>query len=48
MTQQELVALRDLLDLALRLPAGLRSQVGAWLAPNRSCAIAIRSARLAA
>ena len=33
MTRDELTALRDVLDLILRLPDDLRAQVAAWLAP---------------
>jgi hypothetical protein len=32
--REELVALRDIIDLALRLPADVRIQVAAWLAPE--------------
>jgi hypothetical protein len=34
MTQAELSVLRDILGLILRLPADVRSQVGAWLTPE--------------
>jgi hypothetical protein len=34
MDRQELVALRDVLDLILRLPASLHPQVAAWLMPE--------------
>lgn len=33
MTRDELTALRDVLDLILRLPDDLRAQVAAWLSP---------------
>jgi hypothetical protein len=34
MAQAELTALRDVLDLTLRLPANIRTQLAAWLAPE--------------
>jgi hypothetical protein len=34
MTQAELSALRDALDLILQLPANAREQVGQWLTPE--------------